>query len=229
MLEKLSLHPISGKKEIQLTPIGIEDLRAGSELHKIINTRLGKRNLSFIERDASIFDREEIWRRFRNVGLPVIPTFRNCRERRTTLETNLRRKWPDCEIYGKSDWYSLSGSPYSFKKIRQEITDKLFLQLTDCDAFSVIEDKVRHFTNIADNNFCLLPVDDPFELVLQKNGKWQLMILDLTHADYLTERYRKDDDLVKKYRYNNSQSAADFLDDLKETRRLLIKIYNQKD
>jgi len=116
----------------------------------------------------------EIWRRFNEVGIPVIPSMYHTR--RSIFMPDLRAYgW---ELYGKSKKIALDEG----RLLSSPSYDPLFLSVMRNQWQQVIE-QTRRSSEIATKNELGLPGDgEAFITAIHKSGRWKIFTLDLTAA-----------------------------------------------
>ncbi len=231
MSERLSieLEPISGRKP-HIIEIKEEQPIMGQGLEPKVKVRaetsFGKKRLfrkrkrkevNFVERKLNSLDSDDYiakWKQFSEAGLPVVSTLRKS-SRDSLFQTDL--KSDGTELYGKAFWYLI----YSKSEFRLRPVDKIFLNLTDTNNFQKIAEKVFMYKDLADKNGILLPYDDPFELIVHPDGKWDFVIIDLRFGEKLEagSGESRRNEIVEK----NSRFVGNFLDQLKYIRVALLE------
>lgn len=116
------------------------------------------------------------WEILKRAGIPTVPSMRKT-GRHTVIMTDLTHD--GSVLFGKSRYgIDVMGSTFSRsgKPVRADRTSAgLFLKV---DLNAVIKEAGR-VEQIAFENNILLPLDDPYELLVRSDGTWELLVVDL--------------------------------------------------
>lgn len=213
MSEKMKAVPVSGGKitEIEVTKT-TPFTSGGIEPKNLVEGTVGGHAMSLVERVKFASEYLYNWRAFKAAGLPVVPTVRINEQTGTLLVTDI--KADGSEIYGKAMAYNLDEELFR----RRIEVDARFLHLMQ-NELGDIERRVKEYVALADAHSLGLPFDDPFELVVHPSGSWNLLILDLQHANP-----RGATPLCEpEYASTNKELAAGFLGYLESAKRRFIE------
>ncbi len=191
---KIELKPVSGKKTVEIDSPDIEMMNTiGVEPKFRINAQLigpgGRRKkVRLIGRQDNVEELDaanysENWKLFKEAGLPVVPTLRKTENGKVVMTDLIA---DGSELYGKELGSSLS-TVHEFKlknDFKKLLKDKLklvksFLDILKDEEFKHLKSKLAGYENLANQNRIYLPFDDPFELLVHPDGKWELIIIDL--------------------------------------------------
>lgn len=187
MSEQIIAEPISGRAEHSLEEVSQKEVGIGTEGGKrYLEVKVGNSEARFFERPYSK-EVVRIWKIFRDLGLPVVPTLRKT-SRETLLMTDVTAD--GSRVYGKGFYGLLNGENKGI--ITKNFThnpemDNLFLKITNPIRFHLIKKKIEQYLKIAKDNFLIFPSDDPLEIVVHPDGSWDLMMLDLYLGKAATE------------------------------------------
>ncbi len=193
--------------------INKEDGKIHSGLHKVVAAVLSKDGeddgrkieIPMIRKKVASADGYcEYWERLRKAAIPTIPTVRKISENEV-LMTDLTKD--GSSFYGKD---SVFGCFNRFKKNEINILDRYFLAIQT----SVLENEIRGISRKADENGIVLPIDDPFDLLVHPGGSWEVLVLDLE-----TESYNTSEDQIRMF---NIESVGHYLTLLKINRNSLL-------
>ena len=210
------LEPVSGKNNVWFEGSQAEVLNGGKDDKQKLEGFVGRKTVKLVERDDIQENGQkysENWKKCKDAGLPVVPTLRKTKDGKV-LMTDLTAD--GSRLYGKS--VSIELNWYGRLSYGEPMFD--FLTIIPYDEFEKIISKTVEYTEIASKKGILLPDDDPFELVVHPDGKWNLVILDLERL-YITTA---DTELFDA----NMVAASRFIGDLKEIRDNLLKRQIQK-
>lgn len=159
-----------------------------------------------------------LWREFKAAGLPVVPTLRKT-ERGTILVTDEKAKGG--HVFGKG--FVLSGNKDLATGLTSEdLTDngvEFYLNILE-NSSEEIKSQAIAYANLATENAILLPYDDPFELVVEKNGEWRLVILDLSNGEIKSFKHEGD---KEKLNAENLLLVSNFMEHLRKVQLMLKK------
>lgn len=182
--EILTANPISGNKSRRISEITSDKILGLGEEDKFVLQgvmRRGEqsRRVSLIERPYDNPERIiKIWKKFKEIGLPVVSTMRQI-ENGSLLLTNL--KADGSEIFGKGYCLAIKNGSLAVENGNGK-PEKAFLRVTEPTEISSIEQKALEFAALASEHDIELPIDDPFELRVRPDGRWEVVILDLRSA-----------------------------------------------
>lgn len=188
MIESISAFPISGIRARELlisssVPLGDN----GKELKYRLEGSLRSKKVYLVERT---FDPKyiEMWHVFKEVGLPVVSSLRKS-SRGTLLVPDM--KADGSEVYGKNLWLTLANPAlYGPRERPRPEIDNIFLELIQPDKFNSIVQITSEYVRLANNNSCLLPFDDAFELTVHPDRDWEHITLDLEKAERIDQSGR---------------------------------------
>jgi hypothetical protein len=147
----------------------------GREEKSVIDARIGDTAVSFIERPLHP-DSQETWRAFREAGIPTPDMF--IADNGKLLAGNVRAD--GSEVYGK---YLASAIKLGLPRTDpRPDTDAFFVDLLH-PRNTRVQKKVNKYVGTAADASLQLAFDDPFELIVHPDGDWDLIALDLTHAE----------------------------------------------
>jgi hypothetical protein len=167
-------------EEVEIKRIGYEMKR------KVKAVLIGSKNpkpLFFIERVYNEFTSErrdkiiEVWKKFKEIGLPVVPTLRMTKDRNLLVTDVKVGGW---ETFGKGLLHGIEH--YRDVELPEQNYVEAFLQVIKKDVLA-IKQQALEYAEIASSHGVQLPWDDPFELMVNRKGEWKLMILDLGEAE----------------------------------------------
>lgn len=166
------------------------------------------RKQSYVERayDENYFDN---WAMMKSAGLPVVAEVLKTDE--GVLVRDL--KADGSELYGKLLAMYLMGG-HRRNRPRPKI-DKLFLELTRDEELIEIRRKIVNCIQKANAHGIALPHDDPFELIIHPDGKWDIIILDVESA-YRSKNFQE-------VTANNLKCMNQFVTYLRVIKKKLIK------
>lgn len=159
----------------------------GFEYKHVIAATVGERPVSLIQRHYE--ERYvDTWEEFRAAGLPVVPTLRvaETEGHKSLLVTDL--KADGSELYGKGLLVTLSQGDVR-ERPPIEMVDRRFLELTSPANIEQIQAQANEYAAVADKNEMILPIDDPFELLIKPDGAWGLIIVDLYWGGKISKDY----------------------------------------
>ncbi len=183
------------------TPVG-----GGFENKWQLEASVAGRDISLLERT---YDRGYIdaWIGFRAAGMPVVPTLRTNAET-SLLVTDVKANGG--EAYGKALQLITSGALDEQRTRPRQQIDEIFMDLTGINNFPAIEEEAQRLLDRANASNLRLPYDDPFELVVNPNGTWKLMTLDLRFAK-VQDAVRGNPILLEEAKRLNALHVDDFL------------------
>jgi hypothetical protein len=208
----IAIKPIE-KSQTTVNLTNIEGGKIHKGLNKVVATVLSKdgdedgrkKEIPMIRKKITSADGYcEYWQRLREAGIPTIPTVRKINENEIIM-TDLTKN--ESSFYGKD---SVFGCFDRFKKNEINILDKHFLDIEVSD----MEEKIKEVLRKANENNIVLPLDDPFDLLVHPNGNWEVLVLDLA-----TENR---DVSESETRVLNDECVSHFLDLLKLNRDSLL-------
>lgn len=230
MGERLTAYPFSGRKKISAETKFSQSFFGGGteEKHEIkadLHSDSGKvREVKLIERADNVgadkLTYSEKWKMFKDAGLPVVPTLRKT-EKGTVLMTDLRAD--GSEIFGKALAYKLSEKAVFPEELSAEVPYSLinrFLEILEGRELEELKNKIKEYVAQASENKILLPIDDPFELIIHPDGSWDLVIVDLKHGTRARDQER---DQIEEL---NTRYANFFLKNLSEIARAYKSLEN---
>jgi hypothetical protein len=218
---QITAYSLLGKRPINITVNNPIPFRGGGSHEKFMvaaTVESARRSVPLIERKPQSYEGEtedivRNWLLFRDAKLRVVPTLRKT-SRGTLLETDI--KAGGAEIYGKALYNSLIGISAPDGRVRSRpMIDERFLELTSSEHFDKIEAEAQKSLQIAQKNNILLPVDDPLELVVEPDGSFYLITLDLAFATRVSQWDKGNINL-------HLRIVNDFLKNLKAIRRKLL-------
>lgn len=220
MAEKIQAHAPGGKKATEIEVVIRTPLSGnGTEPKTRVEGMVEGRPISLIERRSPTNEAFKTnWEKFRKAGLPVIPTLRVDRERGHLLVTDLKRD--GSELYGKNlKFILLNEGKVKAAHRRHSDVDKHFLELSAPESFELIKKKAEECARQATEHRLSLPMDDPLELLIHPDGRWDLIILDLTWAaDRSTSSLTQ-----QQLQGANELLVGKFIESLQEIRRMLLE------
>lgn len=205
------LEPVSGKNNVWYEGQTRDVVFEGTDIKQNLLGTVGHVHVLLVERDNrqrnGLYYSEQ-WKIAKEAGLPVVPTLRKAKNGKV-LMTDLTAD--GSEIFGKAMEFKLNGEldPNFYPRLSVK-----FLKVMENDQEGIVK-KVKDYVDLASTKGIILPVDDPFELILHPDGTWDLVIIDL-------ERLGKadpDENLLEE----NEKNAGSFIQDLKKIHSKLLK------
>lgn len=207
MGEKIKLNPIPATRINRKT--GREVTRKIREVESIVNSRIPNeggyepKKLHTIKtrtgKEKSLVERRigsgwidqwiHVWEAFRNAGIPVVKSMRQFGDDKIFMK-NL--KHDGSEIFGKG-YFVLSEAKVEEGPL-PPLTDmeKKFIQVMETD-LPKIETDLKDILERAKAHNLILPWDDPFELIIHPDGRWEIIVLDLSCAKESENTYLNDE------------------------------------
>lgn len=232
MGERLTAYPFSGRKKISGEIESSESFYGGGteakqEIEANLRSESGRTHkVRLIERadnmGADGLAYSEKWKMFKEAGLPVVPTLRKT-EKGTVLMTDLRAD--GSEIFGKALLYKLTGKAIFPDEQKVEVPYNFvmrFLEIVEGDEFQKLKTKVQEHVSAASESKIVLPIDDPFELVIHPDGSWDLVTVDLKHGTKASETESS------KIEELNTRYASFFLKTLSELGQVYKSLSNEQ-
>lgn len=163
----------------------------GFEKKGLVFGRINGHEITMIERISNPEIYLRVWKEAKEVGLPVVPTARVNLDDNTLLITDL--KADGGEIYGKSlrvlygeFRYFDSEAWEDYRRNREN--DDAFLTLMEPDNFLKVKERIHFYVQLANKHQFILPTEGPFELLIQPDGRWRIIMLDLWFGGLLRTR-----------------------------------------
>lgn len=131
-----------------------------------------------VEKEMGISDSAteywNIWWSLKKAGLPVVDLMWFVDEERVLM---MDLRCDGCKLYGNSEGIR-------WEKLRKfEELDKVFIEVP----LEAVREKVYLLASYATELGIELPWDDCFELVVNKDGSWEILILDLSNVRFREE------------------------------------------
>jgi hypothetical protein len=189
--EDLIAEPISGKKPVKIELDSSDKLGdLGDEQKERHQGQIKSYKVSLIERkdldDGFGMKISDKWKLFKEAGLPVVPTLRRS-QKGTLLMTDVTAD--GSEIYGKNLSKKLEQLSVDNKASEETKLADEFLKILSGPELDKIKSQLNAYKEIANSKGICLPLDDPFELVVHPDGRWQLVILDLKYGGGQFKKY----------------------------------------
>ncbi|HEU4914454.1 MAG TPA: hypothetical protein VFT16_03575 [Candidatus Saccharimonadales bacterium] len=118
----------------------------------------------------------EAWKAYREAGLPVVPTLRVDPVRDRLIMTDL--KADGGELYGKNLSLTLNDELPRDRPPNPAV-DEHFLRLMSGEDRGKVVDRVLDIGEQATAQRIVLPIDDPLELKVSPDGRWEVLSVDL--------------------------------------------------
>lgn len=139
----------------------------------------GKKQIPMIERkipSGTLENYIKTWEAFRAAGMPVVHYLR--RGDGETLFAEYLKK-DGSEIFGKAYAENASKPDQSSRPLSK--MEEYFIRIMD-EQFGDIQKALGEIRQKAKDHKLILPKDDPFEILIHPDGKWEIVILDLRYA-----------------------------------------------
>jgi hypothetical protein len=183
MVEKLTAYPVTGLQPVDIFVEKSIPIGKGNDPKELVIGYVESRS-GDTRRKIQLFKRRtsskyiKNWKDLNAVGLPVVPTLRIC-SGTTMILTDM--KADGSEIYGKGLRDVLKFRKEKRERPSEEI-DQIFLDITNEENIKVVRGKALEYVERANRNGIKLASDDPFELIIHPDGKWDFIMLDLFYA-----------------------------------------------
>ena len=156
------------------------------EAHTLINGNEGERTMRLVEKELKVYEFLErndddipadkylkYWRELQDAGIPTVPTMRKLDDERVIM-TDLTAEG-GC-LYGKNKSLQMTGDKNSI--------DDIFLSIDPEE----ITKQAQEIVEKANKAGISLPMDDPLELLVNPDGTWRLLVLDLSMLEFRLEQ-----------------------------------------
>lgn len=129
----------------------------------------------------------ERWKFLKSIGVPTATSMRVVDEKSVAMGD---MTWDGSQFFGKAKLKSINGE--RDQEIKRDLleAEKIFLSI---DPNEIKKEFVRIQEKCWDNGI-RLPFDDMFDLIVHPDGKWEVLVLDLTFLD--KREGEKHDDLI---------------------------------
>ncbi|MCD8485049.1 hypothetical protein LRY65_01605 [Candidatus Woesebacteria bacterium] len=190
---QIHLKPGSGATTREVTQVDTERLGthigAADTTKERVRIRIGRHEFTMLAREESAEDFAKNWKLFREAGLPVPPTLRVIeREKNGEIEkvyvTDLTQDGSD--FYGKAKFGKIFQESIRRHDVELSELDDIFLRVYEKHKNDIrlqAEDIARKATESG----VLLPWDDQFDLLVHRDGTYEVYILDLVRGGDITQ------------------------------------------
>ncbi len=210
--EKRLSHP-QRKRSTLINVLSEQELKLGNEKKFLVRAQLERegrlRDICLVRRSVAKRNKYVyVWNKMKEIGIPTFPTLRIDRSNdRDIYITYL--KHDDSELYGKAKRAALLKGTFCVHNL-----DELFLYMID-NSIQEIEERAKKIADLASENGVLLPIDDAFELIVRKDGSWEIISIDLDSANCFEEFS------VQSLKKQNDHSVYKFIQTLRDLKNLM--------
>lgn len=195
----------------------------------VVSTQTNERHVSLIRRNfddrfpyntplnkITATQTKESWRRYKKSDQPTYGTLRIAQDG-SLLVTDVCADGSRC--YGNPDFLKNLRAGKLLRCKKDNEIDTLFIKLVDSEQIELIRHKADGLVRNASDNKIGLPLNDPIELVVHPDGKWDILTLDVAETHFKDNIY--DTELF------NDKCTEYFIAELYRTCNEL-KLYRQK-